>query len=99
MKPMNANQYEDKRAAVVCEHVAKHGFPILGAVRTEPLREEDSGWQFLCYSGPDEDENQAQVWAVSEVLGLEPSLTEFIDSPVGTRLCRRDKNSKWETIN
>jgi len=93
---MNTDRSEDNRAAIVCAHVAKRGLPILGATRTEPLREEDSGWQFLCYSGPDEDEDQAQVWAVSEVLSLEPGLKAFIDSPVGTRLRRRDKNSKWE---
>ena len=95
---MRTDQYEDNRAAVVCGHVAKQGLPILGAVRTEPLRQEDSGWQFLCYSGPDEDEDHGQVWAVSEVLSLVPSLSHFIDFPVGTRLRRRDKNSKWEII-
>lgn len=93
---MNTNKSEDNRAAIVCAHVAKHSMAILRAVRTEPLQEEDSGWQFLCNSGLDEDEDQAQVWAVSEVLSLEPSLTAFIDSPVDTKLRRKDKNSKWE---
>jgi len=82
---MNADRYEDKRA---------QGLPILGALRTEPLRGEDSGWQFLYYFGPDEDEDHAQVWAVSEVLSLVPNLNDFIDSPVGTALRRRNKNSK-----
>ena len=93
---MNANQFEENRAAIVCAHVARHGLAILSAARTEPLRDEDSGWQFLCNSGQDEDEDPAQVWAVSEVLSLEPSLRNFIDAPIGTALRRRDRTSSWE---
>jgi hypothetical protein len=95
MRKMIAENRDDNRAAIVCAHVAVDLLPILSAIRTEPLREEDSGWQFLCDSGPDEIENQAQVWAVSEVLAVEPSLAEFMDSPIGTRLVRANRNSKW----
>lgn len=88
---------QDHRAAIICVHAAKEGLPILRAIRTEPLEPEDSGWQFLCNSGKDENENEAQVWLVSEVLGLEPSLSKFIKAPVGTMVSRLDGNSRWET--
>jgi hypothetical protein len=90
------NSFEDKRAAIVCGHVATKGLPILCAIRTEPIREEDSGWEFLCYTGLEENENDAKVWAVDEVISLEPSLIEYIDLPVGTKLTRKNKHSKWE---
>ena len=90
--------YKDSRVAIVCFHIAKERLPILRAVRTEPLELEDSGWQFLCNSGKEEKEAEAQVWLVSEVLGLEPSLSAFINSPAYTELFRPDKNSKWEKL-
>ena len=90
--------YKDKRAAIVCSHIATKEFPILRGIRTDPLEPEDSGWQFLCNSGKNENEDEARVWLVTEVLGLEPSLSQFINLPVGTKLSRKDKNSKWETI-
>lgn len=84
------------RAAIVCAHVAKDGLPILSGIRTEPLEPEDSGWQFLCNSGKQEEETDAQVWLVSEVLALEPSLSSFINSPVGTKIHRPDQSAKWQ---
>jgi hypothetical protein len=90
-------QFSDSRAAIVCSHIAQGGFPILGAIRTEPLEPEDSGWQFVCNTGNAEKESEAQVWLVSEVLSLEPSLSLHMNSPIGTKLSRLDKNSKWET--
>ena len=91
---MTSNR-EDNRAAIVCSHIAKGGLPVLLAVRTEPSEPEDSGWQFLCNSGKEETESEAQVWLVSEVLDLEPGLAAFINLPVGTRLLRTNLNSKW----
>jgi hypothetical protein len=80
-------------AAIVCSHIAK-GQAILRAVRSEPLSAEDSGWQFLCDSGEQENENQAQVWSVREVLEHEPSLKPFLVEPSGTVLTR--KGDGWE---
>ena len=88
--------YSDKRVAIVCSHIAKNKLPILRAVRTEPLEPEDSGWQFLCNSGAVEYETEAQVWLVSEILGLEPSLSNYINLPVGSKLSRKNIDSKWE---
>lgn len=85
-----------KCAAIVCTHVAVGRYPILRAVRDEPVDPADSGWQFLCNSGKVENEKEAQVWSVSEVLDLEPTLSQFINSPVGTILFRHNEKSQWE---
>jgi hypothetical protein len=91
-----ARKYEevnDTGAAIVCDHVALQGLPILLAVRDEPSRPEDSGWQFLCNSGT--DETDAKVWAISEVLDLEPSLSGLLDEAPGTELIRKNVKSQW----
>jgi len=82
-------------AAIVCLHVAKLGYPILLAERDEPTMREDSGWQFLCNSGLPEIDSEAQVWALDEVLALEPSLDAFTDSRPGTVITRKDATSSW----
>ena len=97
MKKNKTNQTDD-RAAILCEHVANEGFPILRAIRDEPLEDADSGWQFVCDSGKSEDEDNAQVWAISEVLEIEPSLTEYIDESPGTVLERKNKDSQWKKM-
>jgi len=83
-------------AAIVCSHVAKLGYPILLAERGNSLEPEDSGWQFLCDSGEVERENEAQVWALGEVVDWEPSLAELMDAPSGTTLVRKSRTHAWE---
>jgi hypothetical protein len=82
-------------AAIVCVHVALEGYPILLAVRDKPTVPEDSGWQFLCNSGQDENEDEAQVWALSEVFEHDPSLFGLLDVPPGTKLVRGRQNQPW----
>ena len=89
---------DDSGAAIVCEHIAKNGLPILHAFRDEPLRPEDSGWQFLCNSVEEESEDAAKVWALNRVVNYEPTLTEFIQSPVGTEIFRVNTNSPWQVL-
>jgi hypothetical protein len=93
---MNTNR-NDKRAAIICHHIAKERLPILRAVRSEPLEPEDSGWQFVCASGKEENEENAEVWLIDEILKYEPTLVAFIDSPVGTKVWRSSPTSPWET--
>jgi hypothetical protein len=79
-------------AAILCSHVAAATHPILKAIRTEAVVAQDSGWQFLC-GVIDDDPAEAKVWAVSEVLRLDPSIGEIIDAPVGSTFVKR--NSRW----
>jgi len=90
------NNNQDRRAAILCSHVAIGQRPILRAVRDEPTMPADSGWQFLCGSKDHEHEDAGKVWAIYEVLDYEPSLAQFIDCPPGTVLTRRDPMSAWE---
>ncbi len=85
-------------AAIVCSHVAEDGYPILLAIRDEPLDRDDSGWQFLCNSGETEDEGLAQVWALGEVLEAEATLKNIISQPPGSRFERNDTNSPWIAV-
>ena len=91
---MKTTPAEDRRAAIVCSHVALGLHPILRAVRDEPTMLEDSGWQFNC-GVEDEDESTAKVWLVCEVLEDEPSLAEFMGYPPLTVLTRPDVESPW----
>jgi hypothetical protein len=88
----------DQRAVILCAHVASRSLPILYARRDEPDEPADSGWQFLCYSGVDEDPDKAKVWLVDELLELDPSLAPYMDSPPGTRLFRRNPSEPWEFL-
>ncbi len=94
--PKECDIIGDRRAAIVCRHVAEEHLPILRAVRDEPTMEEDSGWQFLCGSNHSENPEMAKVWLICEVLDREPSLSAFIDRPLGTILTRKDSASDWE---
>lgn len=85
----------ERSAAIVCEHIASRKHPILYGSRDEPLEAEDSGWQFVCNSGLDEDDGRAQVWSVGTVVAAEPSLADLVDKPAGTTLTRVDANSPW----
>lgn len=86
---------DDRRAAILCSHVAEGAFPILRAVRDEPEMDEDSGWQFLCCQFEEEDPDSAKVWLICEVLENDPTLLDYIDLPPGTVLTRQNKQEPW----
>jgi len=85
-------------SAIVCSHVASGKYSILLAERSVPDEAVDTGWQFVCNSGTEENVETAKIWALDEVLALEPSLRDFIDLPPGTELQRKDISSSWEII-
>jgi hypothetical protein len=94
--PDETSENLDRRAAIVCKHIALDGLPILRAVLDEPTMPEDSGWQFLCDRVESENQDEAKVWLIHEVLKLEPSLRPFIESQPETVLTRKHSNSNWE---
>lgn len=83
--------------AIVCSHVA-NGSPILRAARDSPVDPNDSGWQFLCDSGVEEQIDGAQVWSVKEVARHDASVLPFINSPKGTTMSRSDATSEWKAV-
>jgi len=79
--------------AILCKHVAE-GSPIQIAKKDEPVCDVDSGWQFLC--GCDmEDDSEAQIWKLGEVINLEPSLLPHILSDEDSYLVKDTNSKKW----
>jgi hypothetical protein len=85
----------DRRAAIVCSHIALENAPIMRAVRDKPTMAADSGWQFLCATPANEEASSAKVWLVCEVLDQDTSLKPFINFPFGTVLTRKTKLDAW----
>ncbi len=85
-------------AAILCPHVVDDRKPILFATRSEPENEADSGWQFLCNTGAEENWQDAKVGSIAEVLQLEPTLAEYIEMPAGTTLVRESIDKQWQHV-
>ena len=83
-------------AAIFCEHIAGSAQPIRSAFKTAPIESEDSGWQFFCGGFQNEDPEKAKIWLVKEVLEIEPSLSNFLDVPIGTKLWRQSSQEVWQ---
>ena len=54
---------------------------------------DDGGWQFLC--GTTDDPDDARIVALRSVVGLDPSLSQLADLPLGWRAWRRGANDPW----
>ncbi len=85
-----------RSAAIICKHVAREGRPILLATRDEPVEEADSGWQFTC-GVVDHVAANAKIWAVEEVVKLDPSVLPLLDNPARSSFVRSDRHSQWQT--
>lgn len=83
-------------AAIITNDIAT-GSAIIYAERSAPADEADSGWQFLGSMSSDNWE-KAQVWSLKEVVELEPTLSEYINFPYGTKLSRSSKSSQWQVV-
>ncbi len=83
---------------IVCPHCASGSRPILLAQRTSPHEKGDSGWQFYCKSGAEENIAEAKVLPLKEIVKLEPSLRDWLETPIGMHLWRPMGRSRWEQI-
>ena len=81
--------------AILCEHVA-NGAPILLCSRGESIRDEDSGWQFMCNRAPEENPDRAKIWLLREVIEQEPSLLDYLLLPPGSVVSRETPASPWK---
>jgi hypothetical protein len=84
-----------RMGALVSASVATGKAPLLFAMRSEPVDEADSGWQFTEGDVGRFGSDQPNLWLVSEVIDLEPSVSEFIELPYGTTITRRSLNARW----
>ena len=80
---------EPALAVVVCRHIAEDGAPVKHAIKSCPLREEDSGWQFLCARIHASAEG-AKVWAVQEIIQYDNDVAAIIDEPPGSSFEKSD---------
>jgi hypothetical protein len=83
-------------AVIVCSHVAVQKLPILYARRDGPIHDVDSGWQVLCNSGELEDEAQAQVWSIDDVVEYEPTLKPWMSNPAPILIIRKSTKDPWK---
>lgn len=83
------------KGAIVCEHVAVQGKPILLAQKDEVVADDDSGWQFLC-GASDESQAGAQVWSLQEVVDYDNSIQGLVTSAEDGCYVRRDIMAPWK---
>jgi hypothetical protein len=84
--------------AIVSNSVANGDCIIMWAERSESVDEADSGWQFIGSSENDLDPSLSQIWAIHEVLELEPSLATYLVMPVGTKLKKQYISNSWREV-
>ena len=85
----------DRRGAIICKHAAVERRPILYARRDEPVDPADSGWQFQCGLGVEEDPASFKLLSIEEIVRLEPTLKDHLDAPCGTVMYRRASGQAW----
>ena len=83
--------------AVVCSHVGEMGLPIRAALRDAAIDDADTGWQFHCNLHA-HDAHGGQLWSVRQVVGLDPSVLEIIDSPIHSRYERSCPTEPWQSV-
>jgi hypothetical protein len=88
---------QDDRSAIVCSHVLEDKLPILRIKRDEldPEDSTDSGWQFLCHSGADENMKTIRLISIQEILDMDSSILALIDSPCGSAFVRTIGSKAW----
>jgi hypothetical protein len=95
----NSSEYNKTKnsAAFICVHCMDQGAPIAFAQKDEPIDECDTGWQFLC--GIDQYHDDAKVMlivAIKTVVGVDASVLQILDSPVGSQFARKLPSTAWK---
>ena len=83
---------------LVCPHCASGQYRILHAQRSSPQGRGDSGWQFYCKCGMPEDPAAFKTLPLKEIIKLEPTLRNWLETPIGTALWRPTGKARWEQI-
>lgn len=85
-------------AALISNKVARGESPILYAARSKPVDKADSGWQFTAGGSEESHHEQPELWSISEILELDPSLRKYINLDIGTKLIRLSIFDNWVII-
>lgn len=84
-----------KRLADVCPHVDNGERTIVWALRDEPVGETDSGWRLLCAAAEVGGTGTEASWTIARLLREEPSLSPYVERPVGTMLQKESGGTGW----
>jgi hypothetical protein len=82
--------------ARICRHVADRGEAILRASRHDGAPEGVPEWSFGCGRAEDATAGE-RLWALDQVLALDPSAIEIVLHPRGTVLGRASPRARWHT--
>lgn len=89
------------KLCVVSKKVTRDGWKVGYMLRDNLRDEQDSGWQFFAGDESDEyinDVNNVELCIVGSIIGIDPILMNYIDSPVGTSFVRIS-SSEFEAEN
>jgi len=89
---------QSQSAAIICSHAARHQRAILMATRDVPAFPEDTGWQFTCGQPTPHSDEDGLVWALSEVLELDPSIGPLISAPSQSSFERSTQDMRWHPV-
>lgn len=90
---------EDRKlGAIVTRNVAMGLGVIRYAQRDVPMDPRDSGWQFSEGSIDTSNPAHAQIWALDEIVQMDPSVECIIGLPWGTKAIRNGANEQWELL-
>lgn len=89
---------QSQSAAIICSHAASRQRAILMASRDEPAFPEDTGWQFTCGQPTPHNEEEGLVWALSEVLKIDPSVGQILSAPCKSSFERTTTDMQWHSV-
>lgn len=81
----------ENTACMTCSHVLNQKLPILYVTHDE----DDGMWQFLC-GAEEHTPEHAKVIGLGEAVGLDQSLNELNEMPLGVGAERKSTNDKWQ---
>ena len=90
------------RLCVVSKKITRDGWKVGFMLREELQDDRDSGWQFM--AGDEDDEylnniENIELCMVNSIVGIDPTVMSYIDSPVGTRFVRMSSDEFEEDRN
>jgi hypothetical protein len=77
-------------AVITTRQIVSEGQPILHVTHDS----DDGGWQFL--GSGDANPDDAMVVALRTIVGLDPSVQELADLPLGWHAWRRSVRDSWQ---
>jgi hypothetical protein len=79
----------ENTACFTCRHVLNNERPVLYVAH-----DHDGSWQFLC--GGEHTTDDASVVSLKNITGLDPSVNDLFEMPLGVGAERNSIDSKWE---